>query len=241
MTGEERPKERPLFRMFNAVPPRYDTVNRIFTWGLDERWRKQAARICLESHPARVMDLCCGTGDLAVWLASMAQAPAPVCGLDYSRPMLARAVEKAQRRPVRTPLTFVQGDVADLPFPDACFDAIGISFAFRNLTYKNPLTRRYLQEVVRVLKPGGRFVIVESSQPPNAVIRKLFHAYVRWYVPRVGHLISKNRPAYRYLSESAARFYTAEELADLLAAAGFGMVTVKRLLFGAAAIHVATR
>jgi demethylmenaquinone methyltransferase/2-methoxy-6-polyprenyl-1,4-benzoquinol methylase len=95
--------------------------------------------------------------------------------------------------------------------------------------------------VVRVLKPGGEFVIVESSQPPNSLIRKLAHIYLRLFVYRVGSWISKNRPAYKYLSESARRFYTAEELANLLVNAGFKQVTAKRLLFGAAAIHTATK
>jgi demethylmenaquinone methyltransferase/2-methoxy-6-polyprenyl-1,4-benzoquinol methylase len=138
-------------------------------------------------------------------------------------------------------ITFIHGDVSDLPFPDAYFDAIGIAFAFRNLTYRNPKTQRYLAEIVRILKPGGQFVIVESSQPPNALLRALAHAYERWIVYGVGVLISGNRPAYRYLSESSRRFYTAEELSDLLVNAGFSRVTAKRLLFGATAIHTATK
>jgi len=187
------------------------------------------------------MDLCCGTGDLAVWLARLAPAGTEVIGLDYSLPMLTRAKEKAGQFPLKTDITFIHGDVDDLPFPDGHFDSIGISFAFRNLTYKNPMTGRYLVEVVRVLKPGGEFVIVESSQPPNRLIRKIVHIYLRLFVYRVGSWISKNRPAYKYLSESARHFYTAEELVDLLVNAGFKQVTVKRLLFGAAAIHLAVK
>jgi demethylmenaquinone methyltransferase/2-methoxy-6-polyprenyl-1,4-benzoquinol methylase len=131
--------------------------------------------------------------------------------------------------------------VSNLPFPNGHFDSIGISFAFRNLTYKNPKTQNYLEEVVRVLKPGGEFVIVESSQPPNRVIRKIVHLYLRLFVYRVGYWISKNKPAYRYLSESARHFYTAGELADLLMNVGFKQVSVKQLLFGAAAIHLAVK
>ncbi len=187
------------------------------------------------------MDLCCGTGDLSMWLARLALTGTEIIGLDYSLPMLARAKEKAKRFPLHTNVNFIHGDVGDLPFPDGYFDSIGISFAFRNLTYKNPKTQRYLAEVVRVLKPGGEFVIVESSQPPNSLIRKLVHIYLRLFVYRVGSWISKNRPAYKYLSESARHFYTAGELADLLMNAGFKQVTAKRLLFGAAAIHTATK
>jgi demethylmenaquinone methyltransferase/2-methoxy-6-polyprenyl-1,4-benzoquinol methylase len=187
------------------------------------------------------MDLCCGTGDLAVWLARLAPVGTEVVGLDYSLPMLERAREKAGRFSLKNSLTFVHGDVNDLPFRDGYFDAIGISFAFRNLTYKNPRTERYLQEVGRVLKPGGAFVIVESSQPPNRIIRALAHAYERWFVYRVGYWITKNRPAYKYLAESAQKFYTAEELGDLLVRAGFRSAKGQRLFFGVAAIHFAVK
>jgi demethylmenaquinone methyltransferase/2-methoxy-6-polyprenyl-1,4-benzoquinol methylase len=234
-------QKRPLYSIFTAVPPHYDLVNCIFTWGLDEQWRQHTARICLNSQPKQVMDLCCGTGDLAVWLARLAPVGTEVIGLDYSQPMIARAKEKSQHFSLKTNLNFVHGDVGDLPFPDGHFDIIGISFAFRNLTYKNPNTQHYLAEVVRVLKPGGRFVIVESSQPPNKVISKIAHLYLRLFVYRVGSWISKNRPAYKYLSESAQHFYTAEELSDLLVNAGFNKVTFKRLLFGATAIHIAVK
>ena len=242
MTGERQtPQKRPLYSIFTAVPGRYDLVNRVFTWGLDERWRRRTARTCLSTAPGKVLDLCCGTGDLAVWLARLAPAGTEVVGLDYSLPMLQRAREKAGRFSLENSLTFVHGDVNDLPFRDGYFDAIGISFAFRNLTYKNPRTERYLQEVVRVLKPGGAFIIVESSQPPNRIIRALAHAYERWFVYRVGYWITKYRPAYKYLAESAQKFYTAEELGDLLVRAGFSSVKVQRLLFGAAAVHVAVK
>ena len=238
--GESRQK-RPLYSIFTAVPGRYDLVNRIFTWGMDERWRQRTARICLSAHPHRVLDVCCGTGDLAVWLARLTPAGTEVVGLDYSQPMLVRAKEKAARHGIQGGVNFIHGDVADLPFPAAYFDSICISFAFRNLTYKNPMTARYLSEVVRVLKPGGSFVIVESSQPPNRIIRALAHAYERWFVFRAGLWITGNRPAYKYLAESAQKFYTAEELADLLVRACFGNVKVQRLFLGAAAIHVAIK
>jgi len=242
LTGERQtPQKRPLYSIFTAVPGRYDLVNRVFTWGLDERWRRMTARTCLITAPGRVLDLCCGTGDLAIWLARLAPAGTEVVGLDYSLPMLERAREKAGRFSLKNSPSFVHGDVNDLPFRDGYFDAIGISFAFRNLTYKNPRTERYLQEVVRVLKPGGAFVIVESSQPPNRIIRALAHAYERWFVYRVGYWITKYRPAYKYLAESAQKFYTAEELGDLLVRAGFSSVKVQRLLFGAAAVHVAVK
>ena len=234
-------EKRPLHTIFTAVPPHYDLINHIFTFGLDERWRRQAAQTCLSSNPKRVLDLCCGTGDLAIWLARLATPDTRIIGIDYSQPMLSKAREKADGWLLNANLQFIHGDVGDLPFPDGYFDSIGISFAFRNLTYKNPKTQKYLAEVVRVLKPGGEFVIVESSQPRNKLVRTITHAYLRMFVYRLGSWISKNRPAYKYLSESARNFYTAEELSNLLVNAGFKSAEFKGLFFGAAAIHRAVK
>ena len=227
--------------MFMAVPTHYDLINRLFTWGLDERWRRQTARECLNGQPERLLDLCCGTADLALRLASMSSDSTRIAGIDFSLPMLEIAREKAESSGMSNQVALVHGDTASLPFPDGHFDCIGISFAFRNLTYKNPLALRYLAEVLRVLRPGGRFVIVESSQPGSKLIRKLFHLYMRWYVSRLGYLLSGNRGAYRYLAESASRFYTVEELRNLMLEAGFSKFLSRRLAFGTVAIHVATK
>ncbi len=225
--------------MFTAVPPRYDLINRIITLGMDEIWRRQAAMECLSSHPARILDVCCGTGDLALRLARMSDAQ--VLALDYSQPMLDIARAKAARLPRGKPVSFIYGDVAELPFPDGDFDCAGISFAFRNLTYKNPMTGRYLAEIFRVLKPGGRFVIVESSQPASRLIRLKFRLYLRWFVYPVGYLLSGNRGAYHYLAESASHFYTPDEVQRLLRGAGFASVKYQPLFFGAAGVHVAVK
>jgi demethylmenaquinone methyltransferase/2-methoxy-6-polyprenyl-1,4-benzoquinol methylase len=128
-----------------------------------------------------------------------------------------------------------------MPFPEAEFDCIGISFAFRNLTYKNPLAKAHLAEIVRVLKPGGRCVIAESSQPRQKVIRELYHFYMRQYVYRVGAWLSGNKAAYRYLAESSSRYYSPAELEDLLLKSGFTKVAYRPLFFGAAGIYTAIR
>jgi demethylmenaquinone methyltransferase/2-methoxy-6-polyprenyl-1,4-benzoquinol methylase len=164
-----------------------------------------------------------------------------IFGIDFSLPMLEVAREKAERSGANDRVALVHGDTVALPFPDGQFDCIGISFAFRNLTYKNPRALRYLAEVLRVLRPGGRFVIVESSQPGARLIRKLFHIYMRWYVSRLGYLLSGNRGAYRYLAESASRFYTIEELRNLMLEVGFSQFLSQRMAFGTVAIHIATK
>lgn len=230
---------KPLHQMFTAVPPHYDLVNHVITWALDKRWRRQAAKACLDSQPRKMLDLCCGTGDLAILFAKLTDDGTEVTGLDYSQPMLELANKKAvglKHKP-----SFVNGNADNLPFPDGYFDCVGISFAFRNLTYKNPLAQRHISEVLRVLSPSGRFVIVESSQPGNRLIRKLFHLYLRWFVYNIGVLLSGNRRAYHYLAESASRFYTPEELKEMLLTAGFSQVSYRPLMFGAAGIHVAIK
>ena len=230
---------RPLYDMFVAVSPRYDLVNHVITLGMDKRWRREAARECSISQPTRVLDLCCGTGDLALNIVRLAGSNVEVTGLDYSQPMLDIAARKAG--PLARKPTFVNGDAADMAFPDGYFDCVGVSFAFRNLTYKNPLAQCHIAEVLRVLSPGGRLVIMETSQPAGKMICKLYHLYLRWFGFRVGFWLSSNRGAYHYLAESAARFYTADELAEILFAAGFRQVSFRPLFFGAVGIHVAIK
>lgn len=234
-------RSKPLHRMFTAVPPRYDLINTLITWGFDRGWRRKAARKCLASQPGEVLDLCCGTGDLAINLARSGQNGLSVVGIDYSRPMLELANKKATSSTGRRQVSFLYGDAAALPFSAGSFDCVGISFAFRNLTYKNPLTQRCMAEVLRVLKNGGRFVVVETSQPRVKLIRKLYHLYLRWFVSPLGSLLSGNKGAYRYLAESAAHFYRAEEVTELLLRTGFSEVSYRPLFLGVAGIHVATK
>ncbi len=236
-----RQTPRPLHGMFNAVPPRYDVINRIITLGMDKRWRRLASKTCLENRPQAILDLGCGTGDLTINIARLAVKDTEIVGLDYSQPMLEKAQKKSMRAGVAELIRFIQSDATSLPFPDAHFDCVGISFAFRNLTYKNPLALAHLAEVKRVIKQGGRYVIVESSQPKNPLIRALFHLYLRIFVAPVGIMLSGNTSAYRYLAESARRFYSPSEVRDILLAAGFRDVRYRALFFGAAGIHVAVK
>ncbi|MFA5308647.1 MAG: ubiquinone/menaquinone biosynthesis methyltransferase [Dehalococcoidales bacterium] len=228
---------RPLHGMFTAVPPRYDLINSIITLGMDKRWRRKAALACLEDGPKRILDIGCGTGDLSINIARLAGKDTEVTGLDYSPPMLAKARQKAEQAGVK--VSFIEGDATHLPFPDAFFDRVGISFAFRNLTYKNPLGPPHLAEVLRVLKPGGRYIAVESSQPENAFIRACFHLYLRAYVGPAGQLLSGNKGAYHYLAESARHYHSPTEVREMLLGEGFREVRYQPLFFGAAGLHTA--
>jgi demethylmenaquinone methyltransferase / 2-methoxy-6-polyprenyl-1,4-benzoquinol methylase len=224
--------------MFMAVPPSYDLLNRMLTLRLDQVWRKKAAIECLGNNPSATLDLCCGTGDLVLHLARLASSGIRLAAMDFSEPMLDLARNKAEAREI-TGIDFVHGDVASMPFPDGHFDSIGIAFAFRNLTFRNPDRDRFLTEILRVLKPGGRFVIVETSQPKNAVLRRMFHFYLRWITAPAGGIISGHYGAYRYLAHSAKYFHDSVELRELLQGAGFSGVKSQLLMGGIAGIFTA--
>ncbi|MBW6459352.1 MAG: ubiquinone/menaquinone biosynthesis methyltransferase [Bacteroidales bacterium] len=231
---------RPLYKIFSSVPPGYDLINRLFTLRRDERWRRKTALLILEDNPQRIMDLCTGTGDLAMHIAGIAKAGVEITGFDYSRPMLDIAEQKAQKSHAGK-IGFVLGDAAEMPFTDGYFDAIGIAFAFRNLTYKNSDSEKFLAEIFRVLRPGGKFVIVESSQPANRLLRFLFHTYTKTMVYYLGSWISGNKTAYRYLANSVIDYFTPVEVRVLLQKSGFAEVRHIPLMGGVAAIHVANK
>jgi demethylmenaquinone methyltransferase/2-methoxy-6-polyprenyl-1,4-benzoquinol methylase len=238
-TASEK-KWRPLEKMFNEVPVRYDMLNRIITWRLDESWRKAAVRKCLEGEPSRVLDLCTGTGDLAIRMARQVNGQTKIQALDYSQPMLEVAREKAGKANLKN-IEFIQGDAASMPLENEDLDVIGISFAFRNLTYKNPDREKFLQEIFRVLKPNGKFVIIESSQPENRLMKSLFRLYLKVFVAGIGGWLSGHKGAYRYLAASARNFYEPAEIKQFLSDTGFSMVEYRPFLGGIAGLTVATK
>ncbi|MCF8302641.1 MAG: bifunctional demethylmenaquinone methyltransferase/2-methoxy-6-polyprenyl-1,4-benzoquinol methylase UbiE [Bacteroidales bacterium] len=230
-------KQKPLQQMYTKVPRHYDLINRLFTLRMDELWRKKAVRECLKHNPLHIMDLGTGTGDLALRIAK--QAPSiHITGYDFSQPMLDIALKKAREERAKN-VEFIEGDAAQMPFRDNSFDAITIAFAFRNMTFNNPNRSSYLTEMHRTLKPGGKLVIVESSQPKNLIIRKLHHLYLEHIVSGMGGWISGEKGAYHYLAYSSKHFYSRPELKKLLEHHGFHNVKSKPLFFGAAALTVA--
>jgi demethylmenaquinone methyltransferase / 2-methoxy-6-polyprenyl-1,4-benzoquinol methylase len=233
-------QRKPLYGIFTDIPRHYDLINTVFTWGMDRGWRNKTARECLAKKPDSFLDLCCGTGDLAITVAGMADYPLEIKGLDYSQPMLDIAVQKAATLKTKR-ITFIQGEASKIPFSDAYFDCVGISFAFRNLTYQNPLVEKHLSEIVRILKPGGRCIIAESAQPRSHFIQAGYHFYMQQYTYRNGALISGNKPAYRYLADSTCRYYSPPELQEFLVQRRFTRVSWQNLLFGAGAIYTATK
>lgn len=226
-----------LQTMFTAVPRRYDRVNRIVTLGLDQGWRRKAAKRCLEGSPRRILDLCAGTGDMSIALAKAAPPGVEIVAGDFVEPMLVAARGKARLAGVEDRIRLKLVDAGDMPFEDGAFDVVTIAFGFRNLTHENPRAERHLAEMARVVADGGRVVVVESSQPKNALVRTGFRVFLKGFVGPVGALISREPGAYRYLTGSVRDYLDADGVKSLLESADFDGVEYSRLLGGAAAIH----
>ena len=218
-----------MYHIFTRIPDRYDLINHVITLGMDNGWRRQTALACLQDRPARILDICCGTGDLAITIAKLAQYTPEITGADYSQPMLEIAAAKASSSAKGKNIRFINADVARLPFSDCYFDCIGISFAFRNLTYNNPLTPTYLNEILRVLKPGGRLLILEVTKPEGRAGGFLFRQYFGRIYPFLTRLFTRSddaRAMMRYYWETMDA--CVPPAAVLAALNGAGLAGVKR-------------
>lgn len=220
-------------KIYSEVAGTYETVNHILTFGLDRRWRRKAARTAASAGGMHWLDVCSGTGEMAQNLIRRAPQDARITAVDGSLSMLAAAGRKPE---LKTAVLCV-ADVGSLPFPPGSFDLLTISFAARNLNPHAQGLTAYLTEFHRVLKPGGLFVNLETSQPRNPLVKRLFHLYVRWAVKPVGILFSGSRAGYSYLAYTLPRFYPAPELSGLMENAGFRQIEFSRLFLGVAAIH----
>lgn len=221
--------------IFAEVPRTYERVNHILTLGLDTLWRKRAAKIAAQGGGSRWIDICSGTGELAIYLDRLTPAGTRVHALDFSLPMLSHAAAKPDSRDI----AFTLGDARRLPFEDDTFDLLTTGFATRNLNLNRETLIGTFAEFRRVLRPGGRFVTLETSQPNVRFLRRLMRGYVATVVWPIGRRISGSDAGYAYLSRTIPRFYDTEELAQIMIAAGFREVSFQRLLLGVAAIHLA--
>lgn len=231
-TADEHQAAEWVRRMFADVAPRYDLLNHLLSFNIDRLWRKALLRRLqpvLDRPDARVLDLCCGTGDVLIDLQSRSKAP--VFGADFCHPMLVAAARKSQERGFAAPL--LEADALQLPLRSGSFDAIAIAFGFRNLAnYSDGL-----DELFRVLRPGGVLAILEFSHPRGALISRAYHFYSHVILPTVGALLSRSEDAYSYLPESIAKFPTAELLRDMMTRAGFVRASFELLTGGIAALH----
>ena len=217
--------------MFGRVAQRYDLLNHLLSFQLDRFWRARTAwRVSevLRRPQARVLDLCCGTGDLLLALA--ARRGGMVYGADFCHPMLVAARSKIACRPA----VVFEADALRLPLADASFDLITIAFGLRNFANY----RHGLEELRRVLRPGGMLAILEFSQPPQQILARFYGFYSTRILPRIGALISGAGDAYTYLPDSVGKFPGAESLADEMRAVGYSRVEFERLTFGVVALHI---
>lgn len=219
--------------MFTQIAPRYDLLNHLLSLQLDRLWRARTARILkpiLIRRDAKVLDLCCGTGDLALSLANAGQAR--IIGADFAHPMLVQANQKSAQR-----AAFLEADALHLPFADNSFDLLTAAFGFRNLAnYEDGL-----REMFRLLKPGGTLAILEFTEPPDGPVGALYRWYFRKVLPRIGAVLSGDRAAYTYLPRSVSRFFRPAQLAALMQSVGFTSVNYRVWTMGTVALHTAIR
>jgi len=230
--------------MFTRIAPRYDLLNHLLSLQLDRFWRMRAAkrlRPILSRPDALVLDLCCGTGDLAFSLARSGKAR--IVGADFAHTMLVRAKEKSAALVAggsgnsTMALRLFEADAMRLPFREASFDVVATAFGFRNLSNYEA----GLREIQRVLKPGGTVAILEFTEPPNGLLGDLYRWYFCKVLPKIGGLISGESAAYSYLPKSVARFFRPPELASLMAAVGYRSVDYRVWSLGTVALHTGLR
>ncbi|UCG54631.1 MAG: ubiquinone/menaquinone biosynthesis methyltransferase [Dehalococcoidia bacterium] len=229
-----------LQKIYDTIPRYYGPVNTIITWGLDRQWRLKTAEECLIDTPEKVLDISCGTGELTMELLRKSGRTIAIIGVDFNHNMI-KIAEKKIKKSGSSRVSFVNSNIENLPFPEEYFDSIDAAFAIRNMTYKNPITKRNITEVLRVLKKGGRFVLLETSQPKPGLIKHLYHVYIRSFISLLGTLIYSSRQAYNYLVDSMINYFSPEELEQFLLQSGFSRVYFYRLLFGAVSIHIAIK
>lgn len=222
--------------MFDGIAPRYDFLNHFLSAGLDRRWRARAVRTLRLTSDARVLDLCTGTGDLAI--AAVTRAPrARIVGVDFAPVMLRIGAEKIRAAALGTRIALVRGDATRIPVRDAWADAATIGFGIRNVS--DP--ERALAELARVLKPGARLVVLEFGEPVVPGVRQVYNWYFRVVLPRLGRLVSKHESAYSYLPASVGAFPSPTRFAAMISSQGFHDVTAVPLSLGIVYLYAGTR
>jgi len=229
-------------RMFGEISPKYDFLNHFLSGGTDRYWRWRTIRAVPPLGDEPILDVCTGTGDLAIAYWKKARGRVPVVGTDFTHEMLARAERKGRRaarnrtgRCNPASLSFLEADTQRLPFADDTFQIVSVAFGLRNVTD----TKLGLREMVRVCRPGGRVAVLEFSMPSNRLFRGVYSFYFRRVLPRVGQLFMRNsQSAYGYLPASVSEFPQGEQLAELMRTCGLTDVTYRPLTFGIATLYV---
>ncbi|MFP3999181.1 MAG: bifunctional demethylmenaquinone methyltransferase/2-methoxy-6-polyprenyl-1,4-benzoquinol methylase UbiE [Desulfobacterales bacterium] len=219
---------------FNRVAPRYDFMNTVLSFGIHYAWKKKAVAVLGLKPGDRVLDVCGGTGDLAVYAAKAAGSNGKVFIYDMNHEMMRAGMARAQNRKYSHRICWIQGDAEQMALGGDLFDAAMVGFGIRNLTN----LKQGLSEIYRVIKPGGRIMCLEFSKPVNPVFRQIYDLYSFYAMPMIGRLLAGSARSYACLSETIRMFATAEELADMLVQTGFSNVFFHRLTNGIAAVHI---
>jgi demethylmenaquinone methyltransferase/2-methoxy-6-polyprenyl-1,4-benzoquinol methylase len=220
-------------QMFSQIAARYDLLNHVLSLGLDRGWRKRVARETGDIDCRRVLDVCTGTGDMAIELGNFWKGKALVEGIDFSHELIEIAREKSKKAGLDDKITFREGNAESLPYRDEQFDAVTITFGLRNINNRG----KALKEFYRVTRPGGCFVCLEFSHPANPAFQKMYSFYLLKVVPFVSHLFGSDPAAYQYLGNTIKDFPPPAELSGLLESAGWTNATYKKLAGGIVVIH----
>ena len=223
-------KREQVERMFDAISPKYDLLNRVFSMGIDQGWRRQVMRMVAQEPVEKLLDVATGTADLAILASKVA---GHVTGVDISDGMLAYGRVKIEEKGLKQRITLQQADSTALPFADGSFDAVTVAFGVRN--YEN--LERGLREMLRVLRPGGRLFVLEFSKPTRTPMRQLFRFYFHRVMPFVGRLVSKDSAAYTYLPKSVDAFPEGPRFVALLTVAGGREAKARTVTGGIATIY----
>jgi demethylmenaquinone methyltransferase/2-methoxy-6-polyprenyl-1,4-benzoquinol methylase len=231
-------REARIRRMFGHIAPTYDLLNHLLSLNIDHYWRWRTTRLVPPAGDFPILDLCTGTGDLALAYDRAAGGRVPIVGADFCHEMLARAEAKTRARHASARIRYLEADAQRLPFPDDSFQITTVAFGLRNVT--DP--ERGLAEMVRVTRPGGKVAILEFSQPRGRLLGQLYRFYFRWVLPLIGQTISRSKDnAYRYLPASVLEFPDGEALAERLRSRGLRDVRWYPLTFGIASLYVGTK
>jgi demethylmenaquinone methyltransferase / 2-methoxy-6-polyprenyl-1,4-benzoquinol methylase len=224
--------------MFGHIAPTYDLLNHLLSLNIDKYWRWRTTRLVPPKGTAPILDLCTGTGDLALAYDRAAQGRAPIVGADFCHEMLMPAIKKAEKKHATERIRFVEADAQKLPFADDMFQISTVAFGLRNVTN----TDQGIREMVRVTQPGGRVAILEFSRPRNWLFGAIYRFYFRYVLPVVGQLLSRSKEnAYRYLPASVMEFPDGEALAQRLRSHGLTGVRWYPFTFGIATLYVGVK
>lgn len=236
MAAFENPRDRAVQSMFDRIARRYDLLNRVISFRLDNRWREQAIQSLSGAADALILDLGSGTGDLTFSAARSAGARC-IVGLDFSLEMLRVAQSRRDRLPRGDQAHFVLGSALMSPFKSAAFDGVMSAFVLRNVSD----LALFFTQALRVLRPGGKFVSLDMFPPSDGLFARCYALYFYHMVPWIGGLLACDRQAYKYLSESVKTFHSPGTIAEILKQSGFAHVTWRKFLCGAVCMHVAEK